>query len=124
MKKPEIVFDMSKISERIEYETKLLREWFKKDFPESDLRVSCDFNAILFILKIEIEVLMGEEVTEGLTGDRMFFKSRPIVLVEKDLRNRSLMEAFYKEFNPSLRKMIQGAFNRHYLEQKQKAGVE
>lgn len=123
MKVPEIIFDMAEISDRIEHETKLLKEWFKKDYSESDIRVKCDFNSILFVLSIEIEVLMGEEVTDGLTNNRMFFKSRPIRLMERDLRNKSLMNAFYKEFNPSLRKMIQGAFNLHYLEQKQKAGV-
>ncbi len=122
--KPELRFDMVPIAERLKHETEVLKEWFKKDYPESELRVSCDLNGVLFCLSITIEILMGEEVTKELTDDRLYFKSRPIRLVEKDLRNRSLMEGFYKEFQPQLRKQIQGAFNRHYLEQKQRVGLE
>lgn len=101
---------MSEIAERLQHEVSLLREWFKRDYSESDLRVDCDFNGVLFSLSIQVTVLMGTEVAKN----RLLFKSSPIRLVEKELRNRSFMNQFYKAFQENLRKQIQSAFNRHY----------
>ena len=115
-------FDMQPIASRLSHETDRLREWFKIDYPESDLRVEADFNGVLFVLKIDITVLMGEETVEKTTQDRGYFKST-IRLLEKDLRNPSLMEGFFREFNTQVRKQIQNSFNSHYNLQKQKAGV-
>lgn len=105
---------MSDIAGRLQHEVSLLREWFKRDYSESDLRVNCDFNGVLFSLSIEVTVLMGSEVAK----DRLLFKSNPIRLVEKDLRNSSFMDQFYRAFQENLRKQISGAFNRHYEIQK------
>lgn len=114
-----MIFDMKNVAERLQYEVSLLREWFKRDYPESDLRVNCDFNGVLFSLNIQISVLMGEEVA----SDRLLFKSQPIRLVEKDLRNHSFMDAFFKEFNKQIRMQIQTAFNAHYQREQQKIGL-
>jgi hypothetical protein len=107
---------MVPLAEALAHEVDLLKEWFKKDYPESELRVTSDFNALLYTLKIQIEVLAGEEVSK----DRLYFKSTPIVLSERDLRNEALMYGFVKEFNKQVRIMVQNVFNKHYLEQKQK----
>ncbi len=114
MDKPKVnlVFDISSIAERLQHEVSLLREWFKKDYPESELRVNCDFNGVLFVLKISIEVLVGQEIS----SDRAFFKSE-LRLQEKDLRNRDLVNGFMAEFNTQVRKQIEGSFNRWYHEQ-------
>ena len=103
-------------AERLQHEVSLLREWFKRDYPESDLRVNCDFNGVLFCLSIQVEVLMGDEVAKN----RLFFKSKPIRLVEKQIRNEGFMEAFFRYFNEGMRKQIQSAFNKHYAIQKEK----
>lgn len=116
----ELRFDLFPIAERLQYETKLLEEWFTRDYPESTLRVNADFNGVLFSLKIVVEVLMGEEVAQ----DRLFFKSAPINLMEKDLRNKGFMEAFFRYFNEGYRKQIQNAFNKHYAIQKEKEEYE
>lgn len=63
---------------------------------------------------------MGEEVAK----DRLLFRSQPIRLVEKDLKNKGFMEAFFGYFNEGMRKQIQNAFNKHYEVQKQKEGVD
>ena len=112
----ELRFDMSPYAERLQHEFSLLREWFKRDYPESDLRCESDFNGVLFCLSIQVSVLMGEEVAK----DRLLFRSNPIRLVEKDLRNKGFMEAFFRYFNEGMRKQIQLAFNTHYAIQKQK----
>lgn len=109
-------FDLAPIAERLQHEVSLLEEWFKKDYPESTLRVLTDFNGVLFSMSIVVEVLMGSEVAK----DRLFFKSHPIRLVEKDIRNKGFMEAFFRYFNEGYRKQISGAFNRHYAIQKEK----
>ena len=106
---------MVPLAEALSHEVDLLKEWFKKDYPESELRVTSDFNALLYTLKIQIKVLAGEEVSR----DRLYFKSTPIVLSERDLRNEALMYGFVKEFNKQVRIMVQNVFNKHYLEQKQ-----
>lgn len=107
-----LIFDIAPIAERLQHEVSLLREWFKKDYSESDLRVDADFNGVLFVLKIDISVLMGAEVAEN----RALLKST-IRLQERDLRNPDLMEGFFREFNKQVRLQIQNGFNKHYLEQ-------
>lgn len=119
-----MIYDVKSVADRVQHEVDLLREWFRRDYPESDLRAVCEFNGILFTLKITIEVLMGKEVTEDLTGNRGFFRARPIFLTEKDLRDPGFMEEFYRVFNPEIRRLIQGSFNRHYLQQKIEAGKD
>lgn len=99
----------------LQHEVNLLEEWFKKDYPESKLRVSCDFNSILFVLKVQIELLMGEEVAKN----RLHYKPRPIVISERELKDERLMFAFVKEFNKNVRGQIQQVFNTHYLREKQ-----
>lgn len=118
--KPELRFDMSEYATRLNHEFDLLREWFKRDYPESDLRCDADFNGVLFCLSIRVSVLMGQEVAK----DRLLFNSQPIRLVEKDLRNKGFMEAFFRYFNEGMRKQIQSAFNRHYSIQKEKEAAE
>lgn len=113
------LYEMVPLAEALAHEVDFLKEWFKKDYPESELRVTSDFNALLYTLKIQIEVLAGEEVSK----DRLYFKSTPIVLSERDLRNEALMYGFVKEFNKQVRIMVQNVFNKHYLEQKQREEV-
>lgn len=119
MTKPELRFDFVPIAERLAYETNLLEEWFKKDYPESTLRVKAELNGVLFTLSIHVELLMGEEVAK----DRLFFKSAPIRLQEKEIRNEAFMHSFFDYFNEGMRKQIQTAFNHHYNVQKQKEEV-
>lgn len=114
--KTELRFDLVPLAEGLEHEVSLLKEWFDRDYPESELRVHCDFNGVLFSLSIVVEVLMGDEVS----SNRLFFKSQPIRLTEKDLKNPGFMSAFMKYFNEGFRKQISGAFNRHYAVQKER----
>lgn len=104
----------------LQHECEMLYDWFKKDYSESDLRILCDFNAILHTLRIQFEVLAGEEVSEN----RLYFKSKPIILGERDLRNEALVYGFLKEFNKQIRLQIQNVFNTHYLREKQRLGIE
>lgn len=116
MKQPELRYDFVPIAERLAYETELLEKWFKQDYPESTLRVKADLNGVLFTLSITVEVLMGDEVAK----DRLFFKSQPIRLEEKQIKNQTFMKAFFDYFNEGYRKQISSAFNRHYAIQKEK----
>ncbi len=113
-----LIFDIAPIAERLQHEVSLLREWFKKDYPESDLRVDCDFNGVLFVLKIDISVLMGEEVADN----RALLKST-LRLQERDLRNPDLMNGFFNEFNKQVRLQIQSGFNKHYYTEQSKLGL-
>lgn len=61
------LYEIIPIAEGLADEVDRLEKWFKQDYPESELRVICDFNSVLYVLKIRLEVLMGEEVTENKT---------------------------------------------------------
>lgn len=113
------LYEIIPIAEGLADEVDRLEKWFKQDYPESELRVICDFNSVLYVLKIRLEVLMGEEVTEN----RLFFRSKDIILAEKELKNESLMYGFIKLFNQEMRKQVQNAFNTHYLQEKQRLGL-
>lgn len=113
------LYDIVPVMIPLQHEVDLLKEWFKKDYPESDLRVLCDFNAILHTLKIQLEVLAGEEVSEN----RLYFKANPIVIGERDLRNEAFMYRFVKDFNQNVRPQLQHVFNTHYLQEKQRMGL-
>lgn len=120
LKNRDALYEMVPLAEALAHEVDLLHEWFKRDYPESDLRVLCDFNSLLYVLKIEIEVLMGEEVSTN----RMYFKSTPIVLSELVLKNEAMMYGFVKMFNEQVRTMIQNVFNKHYIQEKQKETLQ
>lgn len=94
-------------------ECELLRKWFKRDFPESDLRVLVDADNIRRSFTITVRVLMGEEMVQN----RGFFENK-IVLSEKEIINPSFMRAFFKQFGNQYRKQIASAVNRHYQQEK------
>jgi len=103
------------IIQELQFEVGLLREWFRSDFPESDLKVVVDADNITRTLSITTSVLMGEEMVDN----RGFFKNT-LVLQEKEIINPLFMRGFFKEFNNGYRKQISEAVNRHYMAESQK----
>lgn len=101
------------VLKELHHETQLLSDWFKKDFPESNLKVVIDVDNILRSFTITTRVLMGAE----MVNNAGFFQNI-IKLQEKDIINPSFMRAFFKEFNNHYRKQIADAVNRHYLQEK------
>jgi hypothetical protein len=101
------------VLKELHHETQLLSDWFKQDFPESNLKVIIDVDNILRSFTITTRVLMGAEMV-----DNMGFFQNKIVLQEKEIINPSFMRAFFKEFNNNYRKQIAGAINRHYIQEK------
>lgn len=99
----------------LNHECDLLREWFRRDFPESDLRVTVDVNNITRSFTITVRVLMGSEMVQN----RGFFENK-IVLREKEIINPSFMKAFFKEFGNAYRIQISNAVNAHYLRERAK----
>lgn len=47
------------VLEELQHEANLLREWFTRDFPESDLKVIVDVNNITKSFTITVRVLHG-----------------------------------------------------------------
>jgi hypothetical protein len=107
------------IIQELQFEVGLLREWFRSDFPESDLKVVVDADNITRTLSITTSVLMGEKMVDN----RGFFKNT-LVLHEKEIINPLFMRGFFKEFNNGYRKQISEAVNRHYLAESQKSVVQ
>ncbi len=101
------------VLKELNHECDLLRDWFKKDFPECDLKLIVDVNQILRSFKITVRILMGEEMVQN----RGFFENK-IMLSEKDIINPSFMRAFFREFGNSYRIQISTAINRHYNQQR------
>lgn len=106
------------IIQELQFEVGLLREWFRSDFPESDLKVVVDADNITRTLSITTSVLMGEEMVDN----RGFFKNT-LVLHEKEIINPLFMRGFFKEFNNGYRKQISEAVNRHYMAEVQKSVI-
>lgn len=106
---------MDDVLKRLHYEVGLLKEWFKRDFPESRLEVLVEANNITKDFTIKTKVLMGEE----MVNNRGFF-SNVLALKEKDLINPSFMGAFFDAFGNEYRKQISTAINTHYRNEKAK----
>lgn len=94
----------------------LLREWFKREFPECELRVHCDFNKITLNLSIDIRVM-----TSKIVSDNQGFFETPIKISEKQFMKDSFMTPFLRSFNTELRKNISRAINNHLWMEKVKS---
>ena len=97
----------------LNHECDLLRDWFNKDFPESDLKLIVDVDNIRRTFTITVRILMGFEMVKNAG----FFENK-IVLQEKDIINPSFMRAFFKHFGNEYRKEIARAINAHYNREK------
>lgn len=91
-------------------EVSLLREWFKKEFPECDLRIHVDLNNITLLLSIDVRVMTSKEVT-----DNQGFFECPIRISEKQFMNDRFMTPFLRSFNDELRKNISQSVNNHLI---------
>ena len=91
-------------------EVSLLREWFKKEFPECDLRIHVDLNKITLLLSIDVRVMTSKAVT-----DNQGFFECPIRISEKQFMNDRFMTPFLKSFNNELRKNISQSVNNHLI---------
>lgn len=96
----------------------LLREWFKQEFPECELRIHCDFNKITLNLSIDIRVM-----TSKVVSDNQGFFETPIKISEKQFMKDSFMTPFLRSFNTELRKNISRAINNHLWMEKVKDAV-
>lgn len=104
----------------LHHEIGLLKEWFKKDFPESRIECIVDANNILMIVTITVKVLMGKE----MAGNRGHFQNK-IVLKEEEVFDKSFMGKFFDMFGNAYRIEIARAINAHYQVEKEReaAGV-
>lgn len=91
-------------------EVSLLREWFKKEFPECELRIHVDLNKITLLLSIDVRVMTSKEVT-----DNQGFFECPIRISEKQFMNDRFMTPFLRSFNDELRKNISQSVNNHLI---------
>lgn len=91
-------------------EVSLLREWFKKEFPECDLRIHVDLNKITLLLSIDVRVMTSRAVT-----DNQGFFECPIRISEKQFMNDRFMTPFLRSFNDELRKNISQSVNNHLI---------
>lgn len=91
-------------------EVSLLREWFKREFPECDLRIHVDLNKITLLLSIDIRVM-----TSKLVSDNQGFFECPIRISEKQFMNDRFMTPFLRSFNDELRKNISQSVNNHLI---------
>lgn len=98
-------------------EVSLLREWFKKEYPECELRIHVDLNKITLLLSIDIRVLTSKEVT-----DNQGFFECPIRISEKQFMNDRFMTPFLRSFNNELRKNISQSVNNHLIMERLKNG--
>ena len=110
---------VNRIMDGLFNEVSLLREWFKKEFPECDLRVHVDLNKITLLLSINIRVMTSKEVT-----DNQGFFECPIKISEKQFMNDRFMTPFLRSFNNELRKNISRAINNHILMERMKDGEQ
>lgn len=106
---------VNRIMDGLFNEVSLLREWFKKEFPECDLRVHVDLNKITLLLSINIRVMTSKDVT-----DNQGFFECPIKISEKQFMNDRFMTPFLRSFNDQLRKNISRAINNHVLMERMK----
>lgn len=106
---------VNRIMDGLFNEVSLLREWFKKEFPECDLRVHVDLNKITLLLSINIRVMTSKDVT-----DNQGFFECPIKISEKQFMNDRFMTPFLRSFNNELRKNISRAINNHLLMERMK----
>lgn len=101
-------------------EVSLLREWFKKEFSECDLRIHVDLNKITLLLSIDVRVMTSKEVTEldkrgkPREVNQGFFEC-PIRISEKQFMNDRFMTPFLRSFNDELRKNISQSVNNHLI---------
>ena len=110
---------VNRIMDGLFNEVSLLREWFKKEFPECDLRVHVDLNKITLLLSINIRVMTSKEVT-----DNQGFFECPIKISEKQFMNDRFMTPFLRSFNNELRKNISRAINNHIIMERMKDGEQ
>lgn len=106
------------VLKRLHHEVGLLREWFKKDFPESRLEVMVDVDNITHTFTVITKVLTGTEMTPVNRGHFV----NKLVLYEKDLIKPGFMEAFFGQFNFEYRRTIAGAINSFYHKERESNG--
>lgn len=105
----------TKWMDALKEEITLLQTWFRREYPESTLRVEMDLNKITMELSLKIRVLMGKEIADN----QGFFES-DIRIPEKKFWNEGFMSPFIKMFNEQLRKNISISVNNHYANEKNK----
>lgn len=104
---------------RLHEEVGLLRDWFKRDFPESRLEVMVDVDNIRHRFVIVTKVLTGTEMTPVNRGHFV----NQLVLEEKDLLRPGFMEAFFDRMAFEYRIQLASAINAHYRREKQENAV-
>lgn len=104
------------VLKRLHFEVGLLREWFKRDFPESRLEVLVDVDNITHSFTVVTKVLTGTEMTPVNRGHFV----NKLVLEEKDLIRPGFMEAFFDRFGNEYRKQISAAVNAFYHREQEK----
>lgn len=99
---------VNRVMDGLMNEIGLLRDWFKKEFPECELRVHVDFNKVTLALSIDIRVMTSKEVS-----DNQGFFETPIRISERQFMKDSFMSPFLAAFNTELRKNISRSVNNH-----------
>lgn len=121
MDKGQIAEHFAKVFENIlkevHFESELLCEWFKKDFPESDMKVVVDVNNVTRSFTITVRVLMGREMANDIG-----FYEKKLPMKEQDIIKPGFMKAFFKVYNGDFRKEIANFVNSYYQQQKEIEG--
>lgn len=121
MNKDQVAEHFAKIFEgilkEVHYESSLLCEWFKKDFPESDMKIIVDVDNVYRSFTITVRVLMGREMANDIG-----FYEKKLPMKERDIIKPGFMNAFFKVFNGDFRKEISSFVNSYYQQQKEVEG--
>lgn len=121
MNKDKIAEHFGKVFEgvlkEVHFESELLCQWFKRDFPESDMKIVVDVNNVTRSFTITVRVLMGREMANDIG-----FYEKALPMREKDIINPSFMKAFFKHYNGGFRKEIADFVNSYYHQQKEIEG--
>ena len=96
------------------HEANLLSDWFKKDFPESDLKLIIDVDNIRRKFIITCRILMGDEMAH----DRGFFENK-VILEERDIIKPAFMKSFCRAMGNEYRQEIARKINSYYHQQKE-----
>lgn len=101
---------------RLKDEVDALQAWFKKDFPECQMTINVNLDAI----KKELQIICTTMTATEMADNRGLFKNM-IRIRERDLIDPMFMGAFLKAFNMQYRKEISRVINNHYALEKAKA---
>lgn len=102
------------ILKEVHFESELLCEWFKRDYPESDMKIVVDVDNIRRSFTITVRVLMGREMAKDIG-----FYDKRLPMYEKDIIKPGFMKAFFRHYNGDFRKEISNFVNSYYQQQKE-----